>query len=327
MIKRVVVCVILAVILPFTLIAASSSGASALDSSSTGNREVLTDMLAGFLWNSDNQEKRMAELSEADVKKIQTLLEGQGYSCGGVDGIVGPNTENAIAAFLKDTGSAQASVTPVKVFSRAEIRINIPEYTLSLIEKGKVTRQFDIAVGTPYEQTPTGSFGIFAKIEYPTWFPGSGFSDKTPVPPGPDNPLGTRWMEFVPNYGIHGTNKDWDIRYPVSGGCIRMHDVEARELYKIVDIGTPVVIVYETMKVVEKQDGLYLKVYPDIYRKNTSTLELLRQMYEPYITAGYKLIASNAVIPKDIDEVFETKIADKPNLISASQESGTLKKH
>ncbi len=92
-----------------------------------------------------------------------------------------------------------------------EIYINIPEYRLTVIDKGQVVKIYDIAVGTPYEQTPTGSFAVFLKQEYPTWYPGAKFTDRTPVPPGPDNPLGSRWMEFAPAYGIHGTNADRSV--------------------------------------------------------------------------------------------------------------------
>jgi len=179
------------------------------------------------------------------------------------------------------------------------------------MEGTKVIRTFDIAVGTPYEQTPIGRFTIFSKIEDPTWYPGANFTDRTPVPPGPDNPLGTRWMEFFDNYGIHGTNKDWDILYPVSGGCVRMHDKEARQLFDIVHIGTPVTIVYETMKAIEKEDGLYLKIFPDIYRKNTTNPEKFNQLSEPYAAAGYKIITPFSSLPKSVDDVYETKIGIK----------------
>ena len=251
-----------------------------------------------------------APVADADVSTVQSLLEKLGYNCGGVDGILGPMTEKAIQAYQKDRRLVRSTTIGDRP-SQPEIRVNIPEYKLSLIDKGKVVRQFDIAVGTPYEQTPLGTFSIFTKIENPTWYPGSNFADQTPVPPGPENPLGTRWMEFVANYGIHGTNKDWDICYPVSGGCIRMHDAEARELYRLVDIGTPVAIVYETVKVIEKTDGLYVKLLPDIYRKNTSNPEAVSRLMEPFLAAGYKPLANIITLPPEIDEAVEIRVAIK----------------
>lgn len=163
-----------------------------------------------------------------------------------------------------------------------ELRLNVPEYKLRLFEGTRLLKEYSIAVGTPYEQTPVGKFRIFYKEKYPTWHPGSGFVDKTPVPPGPANPLGTRWMEFAPSYGIHGTNKEWDIEYPVSGGCVRMYNKDAEELYELVGLGTPVLVTYESLRLTERSDGLYLTVYPDIYDKHTSTWQVFLALYQPY---------------------------------------------
>jgi L,D-transpeptidase ErfK/SrfK len=204
-------------------------------------------------------------------------------------------------------------------FANPEIQINIPEYVLTLIDKGQVVKNYDIAVGTPYEQTPTGSFAIFYKLENPTWYPGAKFTDQTPVPPGKSNPLGTRWMEFAPTFGIHGTNKDWDISTAVSGGCIRMHDVDARELFEIADYGTPVTIVYQTLKLTEKADGLYLKVMPDIYRRQTNTPEVFAELFKPYFESGYHLIKTIDLSQQDFEEAYELKVATRTT--SAKQNS------
>jgi L,D-transpeptidase ErfK/SrfK len=203
-----------------------------------------------------------------------------------------------------------------------EIYINIPEYQLTVVDKGQVVKRYEIAVGTPYEQTPTGNFAVFLKQEYPTWYPGAKFADRTPVPAGPDNPLGSRWMEFSPSYGIHGTNMDWSISYPVSGGCIRMHDKDALELYDKVDIGTPVTVVYETLRLVEKADGLYLKVLPDIYARKTSGQERFATLFAPY-AAGWRIIRPLVFPLKEADEVYEVKFAVRQD--SPAADSGTVK--
>lgn len=200
-------------------------------------------------------------------------------------------------------------ITVSTALASPELHINIPEYALRLVDSGQVVKTYSIAVGTPYEQTPVGSFQIFAKQEYPTWFPGSNFTDRTPVPPGPDNPLGTRWMEFTPNYGIHGTNKGWDINYPVSGGCIRMQDVDARELYEKIPIGTPVLVSYQTIKLIEKPDGLYVKILPDVYNRQTNTPEHLMNLFTAY-AQRYTLIKDARIqFNAEYDEIVETKIA------------------
>ena len=64
------------------------------------------------------------------------------------------------------------------------------------------------------------------------------------MPPGPNNPLGTRWMGISsPGIGIHGTDEPASIGYSDSHGCIRMQVPQAEWLFDHVDIGTPVYIV------------------------------------------------------------------------------------
>jgi len=64
------------------------------------------------------------------------------------------------------------------------------------------------------------------------------------VPPGPGNPLGTRWMGLsVPGVGIHGTPDAASIGYSASHGCIRMRIPDAEWLFEHVSEGTPVFIV------------------------------------------------------------------------------------
>jgi lipoprotein-anchoring transpeptidase ErfK/SrfK len=64
------------------------------------------------------------------------------------------------------------------------------------------------------------------------------------VPPGPGNPLGTRWMGLsAPGVGIHGTPDAASIGYSASHGCIRMRIPEAEWLFRHVELGTPIFIV------------------------------------------------------------------------------------
>ena len=196
-------------------------------------------------------------------------------------------------------------------FADVALRINVPEYSLYLVSNGQQVKRYPIAVGTPYEQTPLGSFKVFVKERDPVWYPGDGFTDKTPVQPGSDNPLGTRWMEFKPSYGIHGTNKPWSLDYPVSGGCIRMYDGDAQELFEIVDVGTPVTVEYRTMLLEERPDGLYLKVLHDVYEKNTTSPGKLQELIQPY--SDRYVLLKDVKIPAKVEfqSVYVTKVATK----------------
>jgi len=110
----------------------------------------------------------------------------------------------------------------------------------------KEYRVFPVATGQSVYPTPLGNFQIVVMWRNPWWYPPNSAWAKgeQPVPPGPNNPLGTRWMGLsAPGVGIHGTNNDASIGYSVSHGCIRMHVHEAEWLFNHVVIGTPVFIV------------------------------------------------------------------------------------
>ena len=107
-------------------------------------------------------------------------------------------------------------------------------------------RTFRIAVGMPAYPTPLGRFSIATRERNPTWNPPN--SDWArglgPVPPGPGNPLGTRWMGLSAyGYGIHGTPSPETIGTAASHGCIRMYIRESEWLFERVRVGTTVFIV------------------------------------------------------------------------------------
>jgi lipoprotein-anchoring transpeptidase ErfK/SrfK len=108
-------------------------------------------------------------------------------------------------------------------------------------------RRFPVATGQAIYPTPAGRFHIVVKWKDPWWYPptyDSWAAGLKPVPPGPGNPLGTRWMGLsVPGVGIHGTDDPGSIGYSVSHGCIRMQVPDAEWLFDHVSIGTTVFIV------------------------------------------------------------------------------------
>jgi lipoprotein-anchoring transpeptidase ErfK/SrfK len=167
--------------------------------------------------------------------------------------LVQPDAVNAIAKSLRlndrdrvtlRTQKTRAEVTrknfgPVIVIHRGSNR-------LYLYSGMRLNRLFPVATGQTVYPTPLGSFDIVVKWRNPWWYPPNSAwaAGEKPIPPGPNNPLGTRWMGLsAPGVGIHGTNNDASIGYSVSHGCIRMHVSDAEWLFNHVDIGTPVFIV------------------------------------------------------------------------------------
>jgi L,D-transpeptidase ErfK/SrfK len=133
----------------------------------------------------------------------------------------------------------RATFGPVIVIRRGSNR-------LFLYKGMKPWRVFGVATGQSVYPTPLGRFQIVVKWENPWWYPPNSPWAKgaKPIPPGPGNPLGTRWMGLsAPGVGIHGTPDPASIGYSASHGCIRMLIPQAEWLFTHVEIGTPVYIV------------------------------------------------------------------------------------
>ena len=117
---------------------------------------------------------------------------------------------------------------------------------LRYFDDARLVRTFGVATGQSEFPTPTGSWEIVTMQRDPWWYPppSDWAKDADPVPPGPGNPLGTRWMGLSAAYvGIHGTPDSASIGYSASHGCVRMRIPEAEWLFNHVEVGTPVFIV------------------------------------------------------------------------------------
>lgn len=124
------------------------------------------------------------------------------------------------------------------------IDIDKSENRLRLYDGGKLIRTYPVATGRATTITPEGRFTIVFKTTDPGWtnpdtgefFPGG----------SPRNPLGSRWLGLSigggRRYGIHGTNAPWSIGQSITHGCVRMQNWAVEELYRLVPLGTVVVI-------------------------------------------------------------------------------------
>jgi lipoprotein-anchoring transpeptidase ErfK/SrfK len=126
------------------------------------------------------------------------------------------------------------------------IVINRGANSLELFNGETPVRTFHVATGRSQYPTPSGTFRIVDMQVNPWWRPPNSEWAKglKPIPPGPGNPLGTRWMGLsAPGVGIHGTPDSASIGYSASHGCIRMLIPEAAWLFDHVQLGTPVLII------------------------------------------------------------------------------------
>jgi lipoprotein-anchoring transpeptidase ErfK/SrfK len=165
-----------------------------------------------------------------------------------------PSAREAIVGALRTPTRVPVSL-PVKVVKPAVPARKLPDsividrghHSLTLYRNNKLVRRLPVAVGQSIYPTPTGAFHIIIKERDPWWYPptyDAWAANLKPVPPGPSNPLGTRWMGLdAPGVGIHGTDAPASIGYSQSHGCIRMQVPDAEWVFEHVDVGTPVWIV------------------------------------------------------------------------------------
>lgn len=159
--------------------------------------------------------------------------------------------------------------------AKTKIVINIPATTLCLYRGDELIKEYRITVGRIDAPTPIGHFKVINKRINPTWYPPNG---RNPIPPGPNNELGTRWIGIdKPHFGIHGTIKPREIGKATSDGCVRLRNEDIEELYPYVSLKTLVEIKYQTIKV-KREDGPFkITIYSDIYALGTNTIERLRK--------------------------------------------------
>jgi L,D-transpeptidase ErfK/SrfK len=128
-----------------------------------------------------------------------------------------------------------------------------------------------IGIGKVGWATPEGSTRVTRKSRDPIWRPGKGVraehkenGEDLPavVPPGPENPLGTRAMYLAwPQYLIHGTNKPAGVGLRSSHGCIRLYPEDIEFIYEMVQVGEKVTVVNQPFVFGWHRDQLYLQTF------------------------------------------------------------------
>jgi len=164
------------------------------------------------------------------------------------------------------------------------VLINIPQRMLFVAWDGRLAGAYPIAAGGPGWQTPTGVFEISFKEINPTWdvpisiqreMAQAGKAVLTVVPPGPQNPLGDRWIGLEnSSVGIHGTNAPSSIYRLATHGCIRLHPEDARALFELVEPGMTVSFIYAPIMAAEDGGRLWLEVHADSYRRIADATQL-----------------------------------------------------
>ena len=162
---------------------------------------------------------------------------------------------------------------------RDGITLNIAEYRMYYYPESApgTVRSYAHGVGRQDWQTPLGRTTVAKKVKDPAWHPPESIrrehaanGDFLPeiVPPGIHNPLGAYalYLNLPGDYRIHGTDIDkiFGIGMQITHGCVRMYPEDIDALYHAVDIGTPVYIVKQPIKVGWLNNTLYVEAHPDL---------------------------------------------------------------
>lgn len=113
--------------------------------------------------------------------------------------------------------------------SKSEYRIlvDVEESKLYLFENEILIKTYSCSGGKWSTPSPIGTWTVISKAKWGEGFGGSWMGLNVP------------WGKF----GIHGTLEPNSLGWASSHGCIRMKNSEVAELYKIIPIGTKVIIV------------------------------------------------------------------------------------
>ncbi len=145
------------------------------------------------------------------------------------------------------TPTPQPTATP-----EPYLLLRLDERRLYVVENGvkRPPEGYPVAIGQKKWPTPTGRFQINEMIENPDFlmfdFNNPKACDRGHIAPGPNNPLGLRWIGFASAHGwqvgFHGTAKTSVLGQAVSHGCVRMSNPDVVDVYGRVKIGTVVVV-------------------------------------------------------------------------------------
>lgn len=188
---------------------------------------------------------------------------------------------------------------------RKGIVVNLAEMRIYYYHPDKRTvSTYPIGIGKQGWLTPLGKTTIVKKTENPWWIVPDSILEKhantgNPIPPrmppGPKNPLGPFKMNLgFKNIVIHGTPYPAGVGIRSSHGCMRMLNSNIRELFQMVEVGTPVRVVHEPHKVGVLGDEIFLESHiplsEPIYHNSVSVEQLLDKAKQSYgIVKNYQV--------------------------------------
>lgn len=175
-------------------------------------------------------------------------------NCGAIKNSLGSLGAFALLCMFQFQANAQVNIKQINpnTINQQAPQVQEPEIRLVLrlkkrrvyVYQGKkVLASYPVAIGKPGWETPKGNFKVIEMLENPGW---TNFKTGEVIAPGPNSPLGERWIGFWTDgrdlIGFHGTPNRASVGKAVSHGCVRMYNEDVRKLYEFVKLGTSVTV-------------------------------------------------------------------------------------
>ena len=153
-----------------------------------------------------------------------------------------------LAAAAAHAATLDRDVVAFSGFAPGTIVVKTGERNLYYVLDEQRALRFPVGVGRS-GKTWTGNAQVEGKFVRPAWAPPEEIRRDHPNLPqviaggAANNPMGEAALTLRGgDYAIHGTNRPASIGGFVSYGCIRMYNRDIVELYRLVDVGAPVIV-------------------------------------------------------------------------------------
>lgn len=176
----------------------------------------------------------LAERFHVSPALLTTLNPGASFSKAG-ESLTVPNVAGA---------AAPAASGPVTlIVTKATSALTLEDGS------GRVIFHAPVTSGSQHDPLPIGTWKVTGVQQNPSFhYNPALFWDADPshskatLPPGPNNPVGTVWIDISKeHYGIHGTPSPSTIGHVESHGCVRLTNWDAQRVAAVVKPGTKVI--------------------------------------------------------------------------------------
>jgi lipoprotein-anchoring transpeptidase ErfK/SrfK len=173
--------------------------------------------------------ERIAERFHVAEALLQALNPGVDFRRAGVEIVVPAVSDAALPAVARIV--VDKSETSLRAFDA----------------DGRLVAFYPATIGSAQRPAPSGTLRVLGVAPEPdyTYDPAKLSYDRgdrrVVVPPGPNNPVGTVWIDLsADSYGIHGTPDPSKVAKTASNGCVRLTNWDAEQLAAAVKPGVTV---------------------------------------------------------------------------------------